>query len=144
MNKTVKFLLSVSILSFAVCANAAVKKYENGKIPFSLDIPDGWTEQALDGGVMLIAPDKKSTFTIASVPADGLDSKTFAEGTAKEAKFKDPKIDCDEDGCSIIGTIQNVNVKTVISVDKPSDAVLVISMSGDNPEGFTKILDTLQ
>ncbi len=144
MNRTFKFLLATSVLALAVSANAAVKKYENGRIPFSIDVPEGWTEQALDGGVVLIAPDKKSTFTVASAPADGHDAKAIAEGTAKEAKFANPKIDCDSDGCSIIGTINNLNVKTVVSVDKDSDSVLIISMTGDNDEGFNKLLDSLQ
>lgn len=126
MKKLLSALLFAAVLGLAVNASAAVKEFK-GKVPFTVDVPAGWTEQAADGGVTLIAPDASASTTFLTVESGGLNSEAFAKELAKQLKLDNV---AEQDGAWVAsGKIEGKDHASVVAVN--GDVAVIISMTGD-------------
>ncbi|MBO5565661.1 MAG: hypothetical protein J5934_00375 [Succinivibrio sp.] len=144
MNKITKVIIAAAVLSVAAYANAAQKSYNSGDKAFSIDIPSGWTEKAVEGGVQLISPDSKTSLAIVVADSGGLDSKTLADSIAKEANYENPQIECEDVYCNIYGTINGVKVGTTVSADAESKLFMTITQAGEDADSLKKIIDSIE
>ena len=144
MKKLFAMFVFSAVLAFAGIASAAVQQFTTPVVKFSVDVLAGWSvAQTLPSGCILVNDAKDTSVTIVADKADGASTKAFADAIAE--KFQNPKVEADEDGDYTITAEQNgVPVLCFVSVDKESDVAISISVAGQDTDGASKIVDSLE
>lgn len=138
-----KLMFFALLLSFALCAPAMAEMKTFGS--FKVDVPNGWTSQQLPAesgkGVVLGAPDKSASISIAIAPTGGMTIKDIANAQAQALGGK-----AEEMGgvYHITGKMESVDVSVFIS-DADKGNMVVISIAGNiNHPEVEGILDSIE
>ncbi len=112
---------------------------------FTIVVPDGWTAEKVDNGVVLYKDDHSISLTIVVDKNNGFDAEALGKGIAKEAGMEVQREQPGEGGTY---TLQGVlrNVKTAITVTTEGDKFLCISVSSasDDMSAAAPILNSLR
>lgn len=138
-----KFLVA-SLLACVFTAQAEIKTYNKnmGELSFSLDVPSGWAEREIEGGVQLSSPDKKTSLAVAVAQSGGLKANEISDYVLKETYEPGASVDCAKGICTIKGTIQGQTVTTMISTE--GNIFYALSLVGENLDSLKPIIDSIK
>lgn len=139
-----KKVILVSLLTCAFAAQAEVKNYnENmGDLSFSVDVPQGWTDAKIDGGVQITSADQKTSLAIVAASSEGATAEQIADYVLKESYDANSSKQCENRTCTIKGKIKGQEVATIISTEGKN--YYVMSLAGEDVETLKKIIDSIK
>jgi len=124
--------LAVLLLAGAP-ASAAVKTFGPEFQRFTLDVPEKWTETALEGGIRLDSPDGKASVAVSVGRSEGKSVDALAARVARDLSAADVK-KLDENTYSFQITSENTPVYTVLRAN--DDVFVITTYGGDTGLGF--------
>lgn len=148
--KIKKFLVSSVVLialTLSTTAFAQVKEFGPASHRFSLDIPDGWTANPVDGsngsGVVVTNKKQDTVLFICIVNNTGETFKEIIERIGKQFDIKNLVIKKeDNNGCIAAGMLDNLPVGCTVN---PADGKFMVSIiGGEDKKTLNKIVDSFE
>jgi hypothetical protein len=123
-------LLCAACLLLAGASQAAVQEFGPGFSRFTIDVPEGWTAKAIDGGVQLADQDGTCSLSVTNVKSGGASAEALCKAIVLKSGMQDAKELGKEDGnYAMSGTRDGVPL--VVSVTVEGELAAVIVMGGD-------------
>ena len=135
-------LLCAACLLLAGGTQAAVQEFGPDFSRFTIDVPEGWTAKAIDGGVQLADQGGTCSLAVTSVKSGGASAEALCKAVVQKSGMQDAKELGKEDGnYAMSGTRDGVPI--VVAVTAEGELAVVIVMAGDI-EKASGPLDSLQ
>ncbi len=143
MKKILASLLFIASLGFALNASAAVSEFGPDYSRFTVDVKDGWSATAIDGGVQLVKADQSCSVAIMVNKNGGASAEALCKGIVEASQLKDAKeASKNADSCTYTGTKDGVNMVITTSVE--GDKFVAVIVGGTNLNASSEVLDTLK
>ncbi len=146
MKFTSFFLSALCVLLLAGNAQAEYKTFGPDGAKFKVDVPQGWTAKANDGGAQITSADESTSLSIQVQPSSGKSAKELATAIGDQLKNSGYNIvNLEEENSNqvtLYSEMNGVRVATLIIVD--GDKFVAITMAGKDGDGMKKIIDSLQ
>ncbi len=123
-------LLLASCLLLAGGTQAAVQEFGPDFSRFTIDVPGGWTAQAIDGGVQMADPEGTCSLSVTNVKSGGASAEALCRAIVQKSGMQDARELGKEDGnYAMSGTKDGVPLVVTVTVE--GDLAAVIVMGGD-------------
>ena len=142
MKKALLASLLVAICLLAGSAQAAVQEFGPDFSRFTINVPEGWTAAAIDGGVQLADQNGACSLAVTKVKSGGASAEALCKAAVQKYGVQDAKALDKEDGSfAMSGTREGAPFAVAVTID--GDLAVVIVMAGDMGKVLGP-LDTLQ
>ena len=142
MKKALLASLLVAICLLAGSAQAAVQEFGPDFSRFTINVPEGWTAAAIDGGVQLAEQNGACSLAVTKVKSGDASAEALCKATVQKYGVQDAKALDKEDGSfAMSGTREGAPFAVAVTID--GDLAVVIVMAGDMGKVLGP-LDTLQ
>ena len=137
-----KFFIPLLFFAFLTCsgqASAAVRDFGQ----YTVDVPAGWQVQAIEGGCVLVVPDKSASAVVAVADAPaGMTAGDAAKAVAEQAHVVGARVEVDEDGDATVKGAVNGS-KVMFQMRISGGKMMTISLAGDL-EKASGVLDSIE
>ena len=135
-------LLCAAGLLMAGGSQAAVQEFGPDFSRFSIDVPEGWTAKAIDGGVQLADQGGTCSLAVTNVKSGGASAEALCKAVVQQSGMQEAKELGKEAGnYAMSGTRDGVPLVVAVTVE--GELAVVIVMAG-NIEKAAGPLDSLQ
>ena len=142
MKKALLASLLVAICLLAGSAQATVQEFGPDFSRFTINVPEGWTAAAIDGGVQLADQNGACSLAVTKVKSGDASAEALCKATVQKYGVQDAKALDKEDGSfAMSGTREGAPFAVAVTID--GDLAVVIVMAGDMGKVIGP-LDTLQ
>ena len=142
MKKALLASLLVAICLLAGSAQAAVQEFGPDFSRFTINVPEGWTAAAIDGGVQLADQNGACSLAVTKVKSGGASAEALCKAAVQKYGVQDAKALDKEDGSfAMSGTKDGAPFAVAVTIE--GDLAVVIVMAGDMGKVLGP-LDTLQ
>ncbi len=142
MKKALLASLLVAICLLAGSAQAAVQEFGPDFSRFTINVPEGWTAAAIDGGVQLADQNGACSLAVTKVKSGGASAEALCKAAVQKYGVQDAKALDKEDGSfAMSGTKDGAPFAVAVTID--GNLAVVIVMAGDMGKVLGP-LDTLQ
>ena len=142
MKKALLASLLFEICLLAGSAQAAVQEFGPDFSRFTINVPEGWTAAAIDGGVQMADPEGTCNLSVTNVKSGGASAEALCKAAVQKYGVQDAKALDKEDGSfAMSGTKDGAPFAVAVTID--GDLAVVIVMGGDMDKVIGP-LDTLQ
>ena len=123
-------LLLASCLLLAGGTQAAVQEFGPDFSRFTIDVPEGWTAQAIDGGVQMADPEGACSLAVTNVKPGDASAESLCRDIVQKAGIQNPKeLGKEEGSYAMSGTRDGAPLVVAVTVEGGLAAVIV--MGGD-------------
>ena len=134
MKKALLASLLVAICLLAGSAQAAVQEFGPDFSRFTINVPEGWTAAAIDGGVQLADQNGACSLAVTKVKSGGASAEALCKAAVQKYGVQDGSF-------AMSGTKDGAPFAVAVTID--GDLAVVIVMAGDMGKVLGP-LDTLQ
>ncbi len=134
-------LLCAACLLPAGGAQAAVREFGPQFSRFTIDVPEGWTAQALKNGVQMVSASRQDSIAAVIDHNRGLTAEQIAKGVAQKTGLKEIRRKNDSN-YFVTGVKDGVKVGVTITV--AGRIFVMFTMAGNDADALCRIIDSFR